>query len=358
MMNLYYSKTYMDDLDRAADHISDLLASLVGKSVLITGATGLICSAIADLLFRYNETHNANITILIAGRNEQKAKSRFNRYWNQAYSVFVPYDASKDSNDFAFKCDYIIHGASNAYPALIQAKPVETMADNFLGMKCLLEYAKENHVSKTVFISSSEVYGKKQTMEPFTEDEYGFLDILNPRLSYAESKRAAETLCASYAYECNVPVSIIRPGHIYGPTASRSDNRVSSSFAYDAADGKNLVLKSDGAQIRSYCYMLDAATAILTALLKGDSGAAYNISNPDSVMSIREIATLYAKYGSVELKFEQPTDSEKAAFNPMQNSSLNSEKLQALGWRGLFDSKTGTEHTVKIIRECQKKSEQ
>ena len=110
-------------------------------------------------------------------------------------------------------------------------------------------------------------------------------------------------------------------------------------------------MKSDGAQIRSYCYMLDCASAILYVLLKGKKGEAYNIANPNSIMSIRELIEYLAKVGNDRLKFELPSQDEKKAFNPMNNSSLNSEKLCGLGWNGLFDAKFGLEHTVKIIKE-------
>ena len=173
---------------------------------------------------------------------------------------------------------------------------------------------------------------------------------MNPRNAYASSKRAAETLCASYYKQYGVKSSIVRPGHIYGPTATKSDSRVGSSFAYSVAEGNDIVLKSEGKQIRSYCYTLDCATAILTVLLRGDPATAYNISNPSSIISIRELAGLYAKEGGVKLRFNQPSESEKAVFNPMDNSSLNSEKLEGLSWKGLFDAKTGTSHTIVALK--------
>lgn len=80
---------------------------------------------------------------------------------------------------------------------------------------------------------------------------------------------------------------------------------------YNAADGKDIIMKSDGAQIRSYCYMLDCASAILYVLLKGKKGEAYNIANPNSIMSIRELIEYLAKVGNVRLKFELPSQDEK-----------------------------------------------
>ena len=184
----------------------------------------------------------------------------------------------------------------------------------------LLQYCVDNTVQNAVYVSSSEIYGRKDNNNPYQENEYGYIDVLNPRSSQPISKRVAETLCASYIAEKNIAVFIVRPRHIYGPTATRKDNRVSTVFVYNAADGKDIIMKSDGAQIRSYCYMLDCASAILYVLLKGKKGEAYNIANPNSIMSIRELIEYLAKVGNVRSKFELPSQDEKKAFNPMNNS--------------------------------------
>ena len=260
-------------------------------------------------------------------------------------------DISKTNNIIDVHADYIIHGASNASPEMIVKEPVETMLSNFLGMKYLLDYAKDQKTKRILYISSSEVYGQKEGTEPYREGQYGYIDILNPRNSYSVGKRAAETLCASYADEYGVSSVIVRPGHIYGPTASPMDNRVSSAWAYQAARGEDIVMKSDGSQLRSYCYCPDCASAILKALLSGEQGHAYNISNPDSVITIRQLAELLAEAGNVALRTEIPTEAERKGFNPMSNSSLESIGLQELGWKGCFDAETGFSHTVQILKE-------
>lgn len=347
-MNIYNSRIFMSDIERTAENME--LEKLYGSSVLITGASGLICSGIADILFYANTEKNAGIDIYLAGRSEDKMRERFARYADTPHYHFVSYDAAEASR-FDFHVDYIIHGASNASPGAIQREPVETMTDNIMGVKNLLEYAKSVAAKRLLFVSSSEVYGNTGSGEPFTESDYGYTDILNPRSSYSVGKMAAETMCASFTHEYGLDTVIARPGHIYGPTASRADNRVASLFAYAAAQRRDLVLKSDGAQLRSYCYMLDCDSAILTILLKGDRGEAYNISNPASVMTIRQMAERYAEYGGVKLIFDMPTAEERAAFNPMANSSLDSRKLTKLGWRGLFDGEEGIGHTVSILKE-------
>ena len=349
-MNIYDSKPWISDLDETIAALPEL-NDLAGKSVMVTGCTGLICSAVVDVLIRWNETHNEKIKILAAGRNEKKVEARFSPYTDSDWFTFVPYDASSTENDLTLPCDYIIHGASNASPNKIVKEPVETMLSNVLGMKYLLDYAKGKGTKRVLYISTSEVYGRKEHNNPSKINEYGWIDLLNSRNSYSIGKCAAETMCASYADEYGVESVIIRPGHIYGPTAVESDNRVSSAWAYDVARGKDIVMKSDGSQIRSYCYCLDSASAILTVLLKGENVHAYNISNPDSIINIRGMAEILAKSAGVQLKMELPTEAEKKGFNPMSNSSLDSTELLALGWKGLFDAERGFSHTVEILKE-------
>lgn len=347
---LYKSGLWISDIDKVLDVIPEL-DQLAGKSVMITGAAGLVCSSVVDVLFRYNDTHEKKIMILAAGRGNKGMYARFQEMVDRDDFVFVSYDASKTNNYLDIHADYIIHGASNASPNMIIKEPVETMLSNFLGMKYLLDYAKEQGTKRILYISSSEVYGEKEGSEPYREGQYGYIDLLKARNSYSVGKRAAETLCASYADEYGVESVIVRPGHIYGPTASPHDNRVASSWAYSVARGEDIVMKSNGAQIRSYCYCLDCASAILKVLISGENCHAYNISNPDSIISIKDMAGILAKSANVNLRIEEPTEEERKGFNPMSNSSLESTSLLQLGWHGCFDAEAGFSHTVQILRE-------
>lgn len=347
---LFDQKQWITDIDQVLEIIPEI-DSMAGQSVMITGAAGLICSAIVDIFFRYNDLHEKKIRILAAGRWIEEMETRFgNQVWRDDF-VFVPYDASRTDNQLNIHADYIIHGASNAFPGMIIKEPVETMLSNFLGMKHLLDYAKEQGTKRILYISSSEIYGEKKGDEPYKEGQYGYIDLLNPRNSYSVGKRAAETLCASYFAEYGIGSVIVRPGHIYGPTASPHDNRVSSAWAYAAARGEDIVMKSDGSQIRSYCYCLDCASAILKVLLCGENCHAYNISNPDSVITIRQMAKLLSDSAGVQFRIEESSEEERKSFNPMSNSSLESTGLLNLGWRGCFDAETGFAHTVNILKE-------
>ena len=349
-MNVYDTKQWIEDIDTVIKVLPEL-DDMAGKSILITGAAGLICSSVVDILFRYNDTHENKIQILAAGRWIEEMSARFEEQINRPDFTFVPYDASKTDNSIDFHADYILHGASNASPDMIVKEPVETMLSNFLGIKYLLDYAKDVGTKRILYISSSEVYGAKVGNEPFKEGEYGYIDLLKSRNSYSIGKCAAETMCVSYADEYGVESVIVRPGHIYGPTASPYDVRVGSAWAYAVAKGEDLVMKSDGSQIRSYVYCLDCASAMLKVLLAGENCHAYNISNPNSIITIRELGELLSKAGGVELKLELPTEAEKKGFNPMSNSSLEAKSLLELGWKGCFNAETGLKHTVEILKE-------
>jgi nucleoside-diphosphate-sugar epimerase len=339
-MKLLESSIYKNDLKKVVKNIDlDLLKE---KSIFITGGLGLICSAIVDVLLIYGKTGN----IYIGARDEKQFKNRFGGIEKV---IFIQYDALKNQS-LDILPDYIIHGAGLASPELYTAKPVETILSNFQGLQFLLEFAKKNNIERLLYISSSEVYGKKNTEESFKEDMYGQIDIDNIRSSYAVAKKASEMLCKTYYSEYNVDMLIVRPGHIYGPSAKKTDKRISSDFALKAANGEKLVMKSSGLQNRSYCYSLDCAAQILEVLLKGKSGQAYNVGH-DEITTIRKMSQIFAKAGNVELSIAEPTEEEKKSFNPMNNASLDNSKVKELGYKDTFTVEEGLMHTVKILKE-------
>ncbi len=346
-MNIMDSLLYRADLKKALKGLC--FDQLKGKNILITGGLGLICSSIVDLLIIANQELKLGIHIFLAARSY----SRFQEKYGDCDNItFVKYDATQNVL-FDFHVDYIIHGASLASPEKYTAEPVETMMSNIKGISNLLIYAKTEQINRVLYISSSEVYGKKETSDAFVEGIYGSVDIDSLRSSYAVSKQAAELLCKAFYSEYGVNTVIVRPGHVFGPTASPLDKRVSSDFAFKAARKKPLVLKSSGMQKRSYCYSVDVAVAILIVLLKGKTAEAYNIG-VNQVLTIREMAEIYAHVGNVNLECKEPTVAEKQVFNPMDNSSLNCKKLSELGFRNAFSVREGLEHTVYILQEILK----
>lgn len=324
---------------------------LINQRILVTGASGLIGSSVIDLLVYLNEHENFGIEIYAAVRNVHAAKKRFRSCFGKPYFHLVSYDAEQ-AVAFPFDVDFIIQAASAADPAAISSRPAEALMSNVYGLHQMLEYGKRIHVKRVLFLSSSEVYGTNATGKPFRESDYGAIDLLNPRASYPMGKRAAETLCASYAKEYGMDVVIVRPGHIYGPCITPHDSRASAEFTRRASMGDTIVLKSDGKQLRSYCYVYDCATAILTVLLNGCNATAYNISNKDSILSIRDLADLFAKYGNSQLSFEVPSEVEKAGYNLMPISALDASRLEELGWNAVASAEEGVKMTLDFYKNA------
>ena len=345
---VHYCNEYWQDVELVAQQIPNL-GNLFGSTIFIAGATGMICSAVVEVLFFLNREKSANIQIILAGRDKDRTKIRFYCFEEGKDYSFCHYDAIS-ATPLDIKADYIIHGASNADPGKFAKEPVETMLANIIGLNTLLKSATNNNTKRLLYISSSEVYGRKEEKSPYKEDDYGFVDILNPRASYPSSKRAAETLCSAYSSEYGLDTVIVRPGHIYGPTITKTDSRASAQFTRKAKAGEDIIMKSAGSQLRSYCYTLDCASAILAALINGKKGEAYNISNPLSVVTIREMAEALSKAGKVNILFKNPSDLELNSFNLMDNSSLKSEKLEQLGWRAVYGITEGAQKTLKYFK--------
>lgn len=125
-----------------------------------------------------------NTTIYVGARNEQHFLERFGGIDAVKY---VHYDALSDFV-FPFNLDYIVHGAGLASPDLYTSMPVETLLSNLDGVHVLLKYLKDRNSGRLLYISSSEVYGKKTTEKPFVEGIYGEVDIDSIRSSYVIAK--------------------------------------------------------------------------------------------------------------------------------------------------------------------------
>ena len=344
---------YLDDYWKDVSEVIKTIPNIqdfYGKRVLITGASGMVCSAIVDCISYMNKNRNAGIELIIAGRSEEKLQQRFKGVLANNEYKFMFFDANQPL-DIDITVDYIIHGAGNANPAIYSAEPVETLLGNVDGLKSMLEVARFNNGSRLLYVSSSEVYGNKSenATVAFEENDYGYIDIMNPRACYPNGKRVCETLCACYEKEYGENYVTVRLGHIYGPSITKKDTRATAQFTRSAAAGEDILMKSAGSQLRSYCYTLDCASAMLTVLINGKKGNAYNISNKGSIVSIRDIANEFAKAGGGKIVFENPSDEEKNSYNMMINSSLNSEKLEQLGWKAIFDLKEGVYRTLRYF---------
>ena len=317
---------------------------LSGANFLVTGATGLIGGCLVEALMM---NPKRDYQVYASGRNKERAYRRFSRFYNDKNFHFVQYDVLRPlEGDIQF--DYIIHAASNASPNFFAKKPVEVIKSNIDGVANLMEYGLKHGMKRMLYVSSGEVYGEGDG-RVFTEGYSGFVDCTKPRSCYPSSKRAAETLCVSYAAEYGADVVIARPCHTYGPYFTEQDNRVYAQFIRNVLSGDDIVMKSSGGQFRSWCYVVDCVSALLHILLKGVCGEAYNIADAKSNISIRELAEMIAKIGGRKVVMDVPDTDEQRGFNVVTKSVFATEKLENLGWKPLTTMQQGLEHTIQIL---------
>lgn len=338
---------YKEDLKEVIGSVPNF-AELYEKALLITGASGLIASFLIDLLCYANQEMNAHIKIYALVRDKEYAAKRYQSVmYSQDFHLLVQDVCMPISLDVSV--DYIIHAAGDGYPEAFKSRPVETMLPAIVGTLQLLEYARANKNVRFLYVSSGEVYGTA-AKEEFVETDSGYVDSMKSRSCYPSAKRAAETLCVSYAEEYGVDTVVVRPSHIYGPNTSKKDNRASAQFFQNVARGENVVLKSDGKQMRSYTYVADCVSGLLTVLICGKAGEAYNISNSDAKVTVALFAELVAELGGVECIRHGSEKERNKSDIASSGRVLNDEKLRNLNWQGRYSVSRGIRHTLEILR--------
>lgn len=321
---------------------------LKNTKILVAGANGLIASTFIDCIMYYNIYYKYNISIYALCRNEKRARKRFANYSSYSSLSFIYQDVTEELN-VNVEFDYIIHAACSAHPMAYSRDPVGIIRSNVIGTMNLLEYSRLHNVRRLLFISSSEVYGENTNItDGFSENDWGKVDILNPRSCYSESKRLSENILINYNKQYETDSVIARPGHIYGAAITEENSRADAQFLRNAINGQDIVMKSAGTQKRSYCYVMDAVAALLIILIKGKSGEAYNIANKNSNVTIREYAETLAKINGVEIKYEIPQEIEKQGYSIISNYTLKSEKIEQLDWFPLYDLTEGIKEMSKI----------
>lgn len=308
------------------------------EKVLITGATGYIGSMLIKRILQEDSSMNNSRKIVAPVRDVRKA----HRLLPGDVCIFEAdlLDQSvieRLDHDF----DTVIHCAGVTGSQEMIRHPVETAASILKITENILKIARKCKESGTlksiVYLSSMEIYGNMDCSGGgrVSEDESGFLNLLDARSCYPMGKRMAETLCYSYFKEYALPVRIVRLAQIFGHGVPLDDGRVFSQFARAAAKGNDIVMHTDGSSMGNYCGIDDAIIGILKILEHGRDGEAYNVVNEENTMTIREMAELVAKEiagGRIQVTFDIPEDN-RYGYAARTGLRLSGKKLENLGWK-------------------------
>jgi len=342
------------------DDVAEILArdlpwhELDGATVLVTGANGMLPSYAVHTLLALNDARNAGLHVIGLVRNKEKARRILGTTLDRADFRLLATDVTR-LTELDGPLDVVIHGASAARPALHASDPVSTIKANTLGSFNLLDLAVAKQASRFVLMSSSEVYGSQPAdVRLIPEDSYGGFDILSPRASYSEGKRAAETIASVYAAQHGIDTRIVRFGHVYGPGMALDDGRVQADFAANVVRGENIVLNSDGRAMRTYTYVADAIAGMFCAALVG-ADRAYNVADPNGMVSIRDLALHFAQARPekhLERVFTRAEDAEERAYNTSAFLGLDSSALEALGWQAQVGLDAGIDRMLRSFEDA------
>lgn len=348
-MTTFTDSVFQEDICNVAKSEFISWDMLAGKTLLITGATGLIGAALINALNYASKTKKLNLKIIALVRNRKKAEDRFKEILADGIIRFVV-GSVEELPCISDTIDYIVHGASQTASREFIRQPVETLETTLLGTMNLLKLARLKNVYGFVYLSSMEVYGYPKKGHKVKENEIGAFSSLNMRNCYPIGKIASENLCCSYANEYGVPAISIRLTQTFGADVNYNDNRVFAYFARCVKEQKNIVLKTKGETERCYLYTTDAVTAILAVLLKGKPGCIYNAADEATYCSIAEMAEKVAEIGGIKVVY----DIQDVAANGFLNTlymDLDTSELKKLGWCPLGGGRTITDMYSRMITE-------
>lgn len=315
---------------------------LKNKKIVVTGATGLIGKALVKELVELG----ADVTAIV--RNKEK----FLKLYKDTNLNYIISDI-KDLNIENIGAEYIVHTASITSSKAFVESPVETIDTAIYGTKRILEFAKANSVKSFVYLSSMEVYGYPKDDCKINECSGTNISTTEVRSSYPESKRMCEVICESYFSQYQIPIKIARLTQTFGPGVEYDDKRVFAEFARCVIENKDIILNTKGETKRSYLHVNDATNAILTILINGVNGEAYNVANEDTYCSILEMANFVSNVianNKIKMNINLKNDVDNG-YAPVLHMNLDTQKIQGLGWKPLYNLK---DMYLDMIKSMQK----
>ncbi len=332
------------DLEYIAATLKVEFGRMAGKKLLVVGGAGFLGYYLVQSVLHWNANAGSAspIQLTVYDNYIRGVPPWLSALESNPHLTLVRHDISQplpaDIPDFQF----IVHGGSIASPVFYRKYPIETMDANVNGLRNLLDYALKQKSAKApvegfLFFSSSEIYGDPTPDSIPTPETYrGYVSCTGPRACYDESKRYGETLCINFFQRHELPIKVARPFNNYGPGLKITDHRVLPDFARDVFANRDIVMRSDGSPMRTFCYVADAVIGYFKALVVGRPGEAYNIGVETPEISMAQLAEKVTALGS-ELfgytgKVVRKIDPDYLVDNPERRCPIISKARAELGY--------------------------
>jgi dTDP-glucose 4,6-dehydratase len=281
------------DLNHILDHTRDAWDELRGQRMFVTGGTGFFGTWLLESIVWANDRLNLQMRVEVLTRDP-------GMYSNKAPAL-ARHECIRlikgDIRDYAFPSgsfSHVIHAAAESGTSLNEENPREMIETIIDGTNRTLDFAQSSGAQKLLFISSGAIYGRQPVdMASMSEGYSGGPDPIDPHSAYAEGKRAAELSCALRIGE-GLDTKIARCFAFVGPHLPLDGHFAIGNFIRDGLRGGPIIVKGDGSPVRSYLYAADLSIWLLTILIRGKSGAAYNVGSEEAI-TIGQLADKVSK---------------------------------------------------------------
>jgi dTDP-glucose 4,6-dehydratase len=280
-----------EDLAHVRRHTESAWGEISGKRVFLTGGSGFLGRWLIESLLYANKALNLDATLFVLTRSVARFRGIAPQLAaNPALSL-----VEGDVRHFlqpAGKFDYLIHAAADT--ALSTSNVVDAIDTEIAGFQNTFSFAVRSQVSRVLFLSSGAVYGPHQSIQPISEDAPCDLNPATCQSRYGELKRLGELYGASYASRFGLEVVIARCFSFFGPYQNLDSHFAIANFLRDATAVKDIVIRGDGLDRRSYLYAADLAIWLWRLLILGKSCVPYNVGS-DIPISLLELANVISR---------------------------------------------------------------